>query len=262
MVKSAQLSLEHGVATERDLLLVQARHLEAEQAIADADARLASLRGSLEELTGAPWASGARLAAPRAGCAASEPTRPKPEALHRPELGMLAAQKELVEAQDELDRAADRPRIGAFATAGYGRPGLNALSDNFDSYFIGGVKLTVPLTYLYTGKRRNARDQLEVQRSLLARQHDAFMTQVQVELDAQHAELRRLDEALALDARIVAAREGARKQTELQLELGTATMADLIGDLTQEDQVRAKRVVHQIQRHQACHQIDFIAGDL
>ena len=46
---------------------------------------------------------------------------------------MLAAQDRLLDAQDEVEKATDRPKLGAFATGGYGRPGLNALDDSFDT---------------------------------------------------------------------------------------------------------------------------------
>ncbi len=262
VVEKAQLALKHGVATERDVLLAKARQLEARQATADATAKLASVRRSLEDLTGARLSADAMFATPVAACSAPADPHPRPDAVHRPELGLLAAQGALLDAQEKLDRAADHPRVGAFATAGYGRPGLNALSDKLDFYFIGGVQVTVPLTYLYAGTHRNGREQLAVQRSLLTRQQEAVMTQINVQLDTQRAELGRLDGAIVLDDQLLQLRERARKQTELQLSLGTATMTDLVNDLSREDQARTRRTVHRAQRSLACHQLHFIMGDL
>ena len=56
-------------------------------------------------------------------------------------------------------------------------------------------------------------------------------------------------------------RERVRKQTELQLTLGTATMTDFISDVTQEDLARSRRAVHRAQRGLACHQLEFITGE-
>jgi len=262
VVEKVQVALTNGVAIERDLLLAQARKLVAHQALADAAAQHASVIESLEELTGSTLSTEATLTSPVISCSAADGVRPGPDAVHRPELSVLAAQAELLDAQVELDNAADMPRVSAFATGGYGRPGLNALKDDFELYFIGGVKLTVPLTYLYADTRGNTREQVAVQRSLLDRQRDAVMMQVRIQLETQRAELRRLDAAIAVDDELVTLRERARKQTELQLSLGTATMTDLVNDLSQEDQARSQRVVHGAQRDLACHQLAFIMGDL
>ncbi|MBK9035661.1 MAG: TolC family protein [Myxococcales bacterium] len=253
----AEAARASGVVIERDVLLVEARQLEALQAAADAAAGLDATRRGLAELTGAPL-TGRFEVADR--CDAAPPG--DAAALHRPELAVLTAQQRLLTAQDDAEAATDHPRVAAFATGGYGRPGLNALDDEFGFFAIGGVQVTVPLTYLYAGTRRKARRQLAVQQALLARSRDAVVTQVNVQLATQRAELTRLDAALVIDAQLVDVRARARAYTETQLALGTATMTDLVNDLTQEDLARSKRVVHQAQRSLACHQLAFIVGDL
>ncbi len=261
-IRNAELARNTGVVTERDVLLVQARQIEARAVAADAAAQRERVLRSLEDLSGASLPTGTRLAAKARVCETTQERHPKAEGIHRPELRLLAAQAELLGAQDELSRAADRPKLGAFATAGYGRPGLNMLSDSFQTYFVGGIQLTVPLTYLYTGKRNTEKEKLAVQRSLLARQQDSVMSKVHVQLESEHAELERLDSAIKLDAQLLQLREGARKQTELQLSLGTATMTELVSDLSEEDRVRSQAAVHRAQRDLACHQLAFIRGEL
>jgi len=260
IVDKAQVALKSGLTTERDVLLAQARQLEAGQAMAEAAAGLAGVRHSLEDLTGARLSQDVRLAAPAQSCVEPE-THPAPSALRRPELSLLDAQAQVLDAQEELDRTHDYPQLGAFATGGYGRPGLNFLNTDFGFYFIGGVQLTVPLTYLYAGTRGNGREQLAVQRALVARERDAVVKQVNVQLDTTTAELRRLDAVIELDDGLLDMRSRARKQTELQLELGTASMTDLINDLTQEDQAKTRRAVHRAQRTLACHKLSLIKGN-
>ncbi len=261
VVDKAQLALKSGTLTERDVLLAQGKQLEARQSLAEATAQLAGVRRSLEDLTGSTLADGAVLVTPEARCAAPQ-KHPPATALRRPELQLLTAQGALLDAQEQLDRSFDLPRLGAFASAGYGRPGFNFLNDDFHFYFIGGLQLTVPLTYVYAGTRQNGREQLAVQRSLVARERDTAVKQVNLQLDTQTTELGRLDAVIAIDEELMQVRERVRKQTELQLELGTASMTDLMNDLTQEDQARSRRAVHHAQRNLACHQLALIKGDL
>ena len=228
----------------------------------DAEAQLVRVRRSLADLSGLRIIPKSSFAKTFIACPSGKPAYPSAGDVKRPELGLLAAQGQLLVAQEELERSLDRPKLGAFATAGYGRPGINALSDEFDAYFIGGVQLQVPLTYLYTGTRGNASKQREVQQQLLDRQRDSFMMQVRVQLDGQFAEVERLRSAMRIDEALLEARIKARKQTELQLSLGTATMNDLVGDLSLEDQARSRLAVHRAQSSLACHQLALIQGKL
>lgn len=262
ILEKVELSLAAGVATKRDVLLVKARRLEAQQVIIDTEAKLVSVKHSLEELSDASLSEGVKFLAPALKCANRDARKTTAADLKRPELSLLDAQAEVLIAQEALVRAADRPKVGAFATAGYGRPGLNALNDSLDSYFIGGIQLTVPLSHLYTGKSRKAKQQLALGQSIIARQQEAVLTQVQVQLDSQHAEVSRLIAAIALDAELLKIRAEAREQTELQLAGGTATMTDLVSDLSEEDRARSKNAIHRAQLDLACHQLAFIRGEL
>lgn len=261
LIEKTELLVAQGLATERDVLLLEARRLEAKQAGVDATQALAGVRRSLEDLTGHPLPPGTELAPPPAECSAQSTERPSPETIRRPELAVLDAQTALLDAQEKLNRAGDRPRFGAFATAGYGRPGLNFLSDQFEFYFIGGVRLTVPLTHLYAGTHRNGDRNLAVQRSLISEEREMVMTRVNLEYNEHRAELTRLEAAAGLDAKLLQVREAARKQTELQVELGTSSTSDLVGDLTQEAQARSRQAVHRAQRSLACHKLALIRGE-
>lgn len=261
VIEKAELARKQGVVIERDVLLAQARQVEARQAHNDARAQLVSVRRSLADLTGATLSASAALETPAITCTDSA-ARVDARTLRRPELGVLDAQRELVIAQQRAEEAADQPRIGAFGTVGYGRPGLNALSDEFKLYAVGGIQITVPLSRFYTRSHTTLSRQTTVQRALLDRQRDAVATQIEVQLDTQRAEVGRLDESLVLDQQLVAIRELVRVQTETQLALGTATMTDLVNDLSQEDQSRSRLAIHKTQRNLACHELAFIRGDL
>ncbi len=261
IIENVRTLLENGMVTNRDLVLVQARKLEARQAIADAEAQILSAKKSIEDLTGVAISANERLYAPGRHCAPTT-ARATAEGLQRPDLALLAAQEQVLHAKNDMERVSDRPKVVAFATGGFGRPGLNFLEDNPSAYFIGGVSLQVPLTYLYTGKRDTARQQLAIQKSLIARQHDSLTLQIRTQIDSQESDLTRLQVAIAHDSELLSLRVRAREQTELQLSLGTATMTDLVSDLSEEDVARARGVIHKVQRDLACHKLAHIKGTL
>ncbi len=261
IIENVRTLLENGMVTDRDLVLVQARKLEARQAVAEAEAQIASAKKSIEALTGVAISADEKLFAPALLCPVRSASK-SADTLQRPDLALLAAQGQLLDARNEMDRVIDRPKIVAFATGGFGRPGLNFLDSNPSAYFIGGVSLQVPLKYLYTGKRNTARQQLAIQKSLIARQRDSLALQIRTLIDAQESDLVRLQVAITHDAELLSLRVRAREQTELQLSLGTATMTDLVSDLSEEDVARARGVIHKVQRDLACHKLAHIKGTL
>ncbi|MFA6360001.1 MAG: TolC family protein, partial [Dysgonamonadaceae bacterium] len=72
--------------------------------------------------------------------------------INRPELEMFSAQKATIDAQTGALKSDIRPKIGAFVQGGYGKPGLNMLQNEFDTFFLGGIKLSWNFGNLYTFK--------------------------------------------------------------------------------------------------------------
>src|SRR5690606_17912539 len=64
---------------------------------------------------------------------------------NRPELNWYAQQKNSIGVERRLLSAKNRPRLGLFLQAGVGRPALNMLSNDFDPYYYGGIRLSIPI---------------------------------------------------------------------------------------------------------------------
>src|SRR4029077_16770465 len=59
----------------------------------------------------------------------------------RPEYEQFQRTRDRVARQQDLVAAQDRPQLSAFGRVGYGKPGLNFISDEFEKYALGGVQL-------------------------------------------------------------------------------------------------------------------------
>jgi len=62
--------------------------------------------------------------------------------INRPELLLYDFQKQNYDLQDKLLKVQLRPKFSFFVQGGYGRPGLNFLNNNFQWYYIGGIRMT------------------------------------------------------------------------------------------------------------------------
>ena len=60
---------------------------------------------------------------------------------------ILFYMENLIESQIKFIQVKNNPKFGAFAQGGFGRPGFNMLSNAFQPFFIGGIRLQVPLTH-------------------------------------------------------------------------------------------------------------------
>ena len=67
---------------------------------------------------------------------------PLVSAIHRPELSLYDIQKQSLDVQDKLITAKNQPRVGLFLQTGYGKPALNFLKNQFETYYLGGLRVS------------------------------------------------------------------------------------------------------------------------
>ncbi|MGZ5262737.1 MAG: TolC family protein, partial [Kaistella sp.] len=74
----------------------------------------------------------------------------KPEKLllteenNRAELKLFDLQQKILETQKDIIESKNIPKLGAFFQGGYGKPGFNMLRNEFDVFYIGGLRLQIP----------------------------------------------------------------------------------------------------------------------
>ncbi|MEJ7678821.1 MAG: TolC family protein [Segetibacter sp.] len=71
----------------------------------------------------------------------------------RPEMKLYENQSKVLAGQQKVIDARNLPKASAFIQGGYGKPALNLLSNNFDFFYITGVRLNWSLGNLYNSRR-------------------------------------------------------------------------------------------------------------
>lgn len=179
--------------------------------------------------------------------------------VNRPELSLLETQKEALLMQKKLLMNENIPRISLFAQGGYGRPGLNFLSNDFSPYAIGGIRVSWNISNLYSyGKRLK---EMDVRKNTLNVQKDLFLLNTDLALTLQDSEIAKLETLIASDHKIIELRERVKNSTKNMLENGTATTNDYILHLNAEDKARQNLVLHQIQRLMALYNHKTTSGN-
>jgi outer membrane protein TolC len=199
----------------------------------------------LSQLTGRPIDDTATLALPQLAAAVAQARSTVNAARARPEYEQFARTRERLARQQDVATAQDQPRISAFARVGYGRPGLNFISDQFESYGLAGVQ--VQWKTWNWGTTTREREALALQQQIVAADEAAFAKGVGRATETDLAAIDRLTIALALDDRIVALREDIERSTQARFQERVLTAAEYLDRSTELLQARFARNGHRVE---------------
>lgn len=182
------------------------------------------------------------------------------DTISRPELLLLDYQKANYDLQDKLLNVQLHPKLGLFLQSGYGRPGLNPLSNNFSWYYIGGFKLTWNLGSIYLLQNQHRLHQLG--RESLDIQKETFIFNINLQRQQQLVQLEKYQEQISDDGEIVRRRHAVKLAAQAQLDNGVLSAHDFIAQVIAEDQARQNLVLHKVQLLQAQYAYQNIIGNI
>ena len=164
---------------------------------------------------------------------------------NRSELKLFDAQKQLLETQRKIINTKNTPKLGAFFQGGYGKPGFNMLKNEFDTFYIAGVRLNIPITGFYTKKNDlqlldNQSQDIEIQRENFLFNQNFTEIQQKNDLDKNQNLIDKDDELITL-------RKSIKKASLAQLENGVITTNDYLREVTAEEQAILTKITHEIQ---------------
>ncbi len=179
--------------------------------------------------------------------------------VNRPELELFNAQIRLAEGKRSVIQSKNMPRFNFFVQGGYGRPGLNMLKNEFQPFYVGGIRLAWNLGNLYTRKGElklleNQESQIEVQRHLFMYNTTQQQLKVKNEIDKYMA-------LMADDDEVIRLRGNIRKSSETKTELGTLSVADMMRDLNAEQQARQNKALHKAYMLMSIYSLKYITNN-
>ena len=168
-------------------------------------------------------------------------------------------QNELYDAQISGIKTRNMPRFSLFVQGGYGKPGLNMLSNDFEFFAIGGARLNWNFGNLYSSK--NESGLLANNKSMTGVQQETFVFNANLQLTQAWHEIQKAKELIQTDDEIINLRHRVKTAGESKYANGVYTVNDLVKDINAENQARQAKILHEIQYLMSVYHFKIIAGD-
>lgn len=250
-IKEVSAQAANGVATANNVNVLKAELLKAEQKIIEFDASKKAAVQMLEILTGLVIQENTSFIKPAASEAADI-------SITRPELKLFDFQKQQFQQQYRLVNTKSNPKLSIFVNGGYGKPGLNMLKNEFQWYYIGGVKLSVPIINHFTQQKE--KKLIKMQEQIVDKQKENFLSGNRQLLAQQKNEVEKYQKLVSTDAEIVQLRTKIKENASVRLANGIITSSDYITELNAENQAMLTQKLHEIQWLQSQYNYKLILG--
>lgn len=162
----------------------------------------------------------------------------------RPEFEGFKHQQNVLNASSGLTARKRYPVIAGFASAGYGKPGLNMLSNSWDTYYMLGAKLSWNI-WDWNSVRKD-RQQLKIQEKIVDYRKQAYLDSYQSQIEGIQLEMQKLNNQLSKDIEIVQLLHQVTERSASSLKNGTITTAVYLADFNSESRAQLELELRKI----------------
>ncbi len=236
-LKVLKSALQNGVVAKSDINELKAEILKIDQQIIDATISKETAIKVLSRLINEEVSSNASLELPDFVITEnSEIIRPENELFELNKLKINSIIKTL--------NSKRRPMLFGFGQVGYGRPGLNPLNDEFDSFYIVGAKLTWNIWDW--NKTNTDKKILLLKQDIIQTQKESFEKNINIALESELATIEKYQKLIEKDIEIIELRESITKSYSSKLENGLIIPSDYLKVLNDETEAKINMQFHKI----------------
>jgi outer membrane protein TolC len=163
----------------------------------------------------------------------------------RAELKVFDMQNELLRSQLSLVNSKTLPKLSLFGQGGYGRPGLNLLKNEFDWFYLGGLRLNWSISSLYTSRKEKS--VIAIQQKQNEVQRETFLFNNGLSLSQIKSEASKIAKLVNNDDEIIMLKESIAKSSKAKYDNGVISLNDYLKDLTDLNSARQNKAVHEVQ---------------
>lgn len=249
--KIMESAVRNGMMLSSELDQLLAELIQTDQLLLELNNNRQTVLSALSILTGKPVDQFQNLALIATPEAMDHP-------LVRPEMNLFSRQTELLEATSQILKKQRNPKLFGFGQAGYGKPGLNMLNNEFDTYYLVGVGFNWNvMDWKNTSRQQQV---IQLQQDIVQTKRETFVQNINLATDQQNKQIEQLTRLLKTDQELISIRERITKTSASKLENGAITTADYIQDLNAETTAKLTLETHRIQLKEAYVKLENIRG--
>jgi len=249
--KIIESAVNNGMALSSELDQLLAELINTQQVNIELNSNKETVLYGLSILTGKTADQMRNLVLPAESLISDKP-------LMRPEIELFSKQNELLTANSEILQKQRHPKLFGFGQAGYGKPGLNMLSNTFDPYYLVGVGFSWNVLDWKTTQRQ--KQMIKLQQDLVQTKQNSFVQGIDLATDQQNKQITQLSDLMKSDLELIQIRERITKSSESKLANGAITMADYLQDLNAETTARLMLETRKVQLKEAIIKLANIRG--
>jgi len=252
-IKKLEAAYKNGIISKSELDVIKAEYLKVKQKVFELSSTRSFLLNNLGLLINEKLDETTILLIP------PELNFSSQTEIQRPELNLLSAQKTLIDNQSGLSNSKIIPKASLFFQGGYGKPTLNMLKNNFDWFYIAGIRLSWSFSNLYSYSNENEISDLN--KLSIETQEEAFKLNTNINLNQQRADLIKLEEMIKVDKEIIELRKSVLNAAKAKLDNGTITSNDYLRELNAKDLAEQNEILHRIQLLQTQYNYKITSGN-
>lgn len=237
-IRQIDSGVKNGVLSESDLTVILAEQIRIDQQIISLNGLKHRAINTLGLLMGREIDPGAHFLIPSLDDRSSL-------AGERPELQLFGLYVKQLDARKDQLNTQLRPKIMAFGQAGYGKPGLNFMGDQWDPYLMVGLKGTWNIWDW--GKIKRQKESLSISQQVIGNQLEAFKQQTTQAERKQQLMISEINELLIKDEELLRTREKITAAYQSRLNNGMITASQFLNEWTREQEARISREVRRIE---------------
>lgn len=249
--KKLEAAIANGTATLTDKRLLDVEKIALKQQIEENKSNQLAYLKILSILTGKNISESTILEKPEIQEITTD--------INRPELKLFNIQRESIDIQQKKLNNKLIPNVGLFAQGGYGKPGLNFLSSEFEFYYIGGLKFNWNLSNFYNLK--NTKNIIKLSNEKIASQRETFLLNTKLTQMQQSAEMLKYKNLYKTDLEIINIREEILRTAKVQLENGLITTIDYVKFLNDVSKAKQTQLLHETQLLLALYNLKITTGN-
>lgn len=236
-MSQTEAAIKNGIAFKSNLDLLKAEMLKAKQQEIELHAGRKAYTDMLSLFIGVPVNKETEIQKPKMPSFSS--------VIDRPELAIFDQQKQVFDIHGQNVNSGNLPQFNLFFQTGMGRPALNMLSNKFDFFYIGGLRLNWNIASFYTSNKE--KEILELNKSSLNVQKETFLFNTNLEVKKQFNEVAKIELLINTDTEIIQLRENIKNTAQNQLKNGVLTANDYVSYVNAVDKARQKLLLHETQ---------------